>query len=95
LREFEKRVLRGGWRTLHNEELHTVPKIVRVIKSRRMIWEGRVAHIREMRNADKILIGKPEAKRSCGRPRHRWKDNMRVDLRGTGWKCVDWIHLAE
>jgi hypothetical protein len=43
-----------------------------MIKSRRMIWAGHVAYIGEMRNVYKILIGKPEGKRPCGRPRHRW-----------------------
>jgi hypothetical protein len=55
----------GGWRRPHNEELHnlySIPDIVRMIKSRRMIRAGHVARMGEMRNAYKILIGKPEGK---------------------------------
>jgi hypothetical protein len=36
-------------------------------------------------SAYRILVGKPEGKRPLGRPRHRWEDNMKIDLRGTGW----------
>jgi hypothetical protein len=48
-----------------------------------------------MRNAYKILVGKPEGKRSHGRPTCRWENNIRMDLRETGWESVDWIHLAQ
>jgi hypothetical protein len=48
-----------------------------------------------MRNIYKILVGKPEGKRLGGRPRCRWEDNIRMDLRGIGWEGVDWMHLAE
>jgi hypothetical protein len=41
-----------------------------------------------MRNAYKILVGKPEGKRSLGRPRHIWENNMRMDLREIGLECV-------
>jgi hypothetical protein len=53
----------GGWRRLHNEELHKLnssPNHIQLIKSRRMRWVGHVAHMGEMRNAYKILDGKPE-----------------------------------
>jgi hypothetical protein len=73
LRVFENRVLRGifgpksdevtgGWRKLHNEELHGLyssPSIIRVIKSRRMKWAEHVARMGEVRNAYSILVGKP------------------------------------
>jgi hypothetical protein len=55
-----------------------------VIKSRRMRWVGRVARIGERRNAYTILVGKPEGKRPLGRPRRRWKDNIRIYLREIG-----------
>jgi len=73
----------GGWRRLHNEKLHnfyTSPNIIRVIKSRRMRWVGHVAYMGEMRNAYKILFGKPEGKKLLGRPRCRWEDNIEMDL---------------
>jgi hypothetical protein len=48
-----------------------------------------------MRNACNILVGKPKGKRPLGRPRHRWEDNIRMDLREIGWEGVDWMHLDQ
>jgi hypothetical protein len=48
----------------------------------------------EKRNASGILVGKPEGKRPLGRPRRRWVDNVKMDLRQIGWDGVDWIDLA-
>jgi hypothetical protein len=76
--------VRGGWRKLHNEELHNLyssPSIIRVIKSRRMRWAGHAARMGERRNAYRILVGKPEGKTPLGRPRCRWVDNIKMDLR--------------
>jgi hypothetical protein len=87
----------GGWRKLHNEELHDLyssPSIIRMIKSRRMRWAGHVARMREKRNANRILVGNPEGKRPLGRPRHRWVDNIKMDLRELEWVGIDWIDLA-
>jgi hypothetical protein len=109
LRVFDNRVLRrtfgpkrdevtGGWRKLHNEELHGLyssPGIVRVIKARRMRWAGNVARMGEMRGAYNILIGRPEGSRPLGRPRRRWEDNIKMGLREIGFGDVDWIHLAQ
>jgi hypothetical protein len=47
-----------------------------------------------MRNAYKSLFGKPEGKIPLGSPRHRWEDNIKMDLKETGLKGVNWIHLA-
>jgi len=47
------------------------------------------------RNAHKTLVVKPEGKRSLGRPRRSWEDNIRTDFRETEWEGVDWIHLAQ
>jgi hypothetical protein len=46
------------------------------------------------RNAYRILVGKPEGKRRLRRPRCKWKDNIRIDLREIGWGGMDWIDLA-
>jgi hypothetical protein len=47
------------------------------------------------RNAYRILVGKPEGKRPLGKPRRRWADNIKMDLRDIGWDDVDWIDLAQ
>jgi hypothetical protein len=61
--------------------LYSSPNIIRMIKLRRMRWPGHVARMRETRNAYRILVGKPEGKRLLGRPRRRWVDNIKMDLR--------------
>jgi hypothetical protein len=57
-----------------------------------MRWVGHVAYVE--RRVYKVLVGKPEGKRLLGRPRHRWADGIRLDLRETGWRSVEWIQLA-
>jgi hypothetical protein len=69
---------------LHNEELHNLNSslsIIRMIKTRRMRWAEHIARIRPKRNAYRISVGKPKEKRSLGRPRCRWADNIKMDLR--------------
>jgi hypothetical protein len=66
-----------------------------MIKSRRMRWAGHVAGMGPKRNAYRILVGKPEGKRPLGRPRRRWVDNIKMDLREIGWDGMDWIDLAQ
>jgi hypothetical protein len=65
-----------------------------MIKSRRMRWAGHVARMGETRNAYRILVGKPKGRRPLGRPRRRWVDNIKIDLREIGWDGMDWIDLA-
>jgi hypothetical protein len=69
--------------------------IIRLIKSRSIRLAGHVARIGEMSNAYNILVGKPEGKEPLGRPRCRWEDNIRMDLREIEWEGVVWIHLAQ
>jgi hypothetical protein len=85
LRVFENRVLwrvfgpkkdkvTGEWRKLHSEELndlYSLPNFVRVVKLRRMRWEGHVAQMGLERGVHRVLVGKPERKRQWGRPRRR------------------------
>jgi hypothetical protein len=74
----------GGWRRLHNEELHNLypsPNIIRMIKSRRMRWVRHVACIGETRNSYKMLVENPEGKRPFGIPRRKWAGNTRINLR--------------
>jgi hypothetical protein len=75
------------WRKLHNEELHSLyssPKIIRQIKSRRKRWARHVARMGEERKVYRVWVGKPEGRRPLGRPRRRWEDGIRMDLRETG-----------
>jgi hypothetical protein len=109
LRVSENRVLRrifgpkrdevtGGWRKLHNEELHGLyssPSIIREIKARRRRWAGHVARMGEVRGAYNILVGRPEGRRPLGRPTRRWQDNIKMDLGDIGFGDVDWIHLDQ
>ncbi|KAJ4433807.1 hypothetical protein ANN_16119 [Periplaneta americana] len=106
---FENKVLRkifgakrdevtGEWRKLHNTELHALyssPDIIRNIKSKRLRWAGHVARMGESRNAYRVLVGRPEGKRPLGRPRRRWEDNIKMDLREVGYEDRDWINLAQ
>jgi hypothetical protein len=83
---------------LHNEELHGLyssPSIIRVIRARRMRWAGHVVHLGEVRGAYNILVGRPEGRRPLGRPRRGWQDNIKMDLRETGFWDVDWIDMAQ
>jgi hypothetical protein len=66
-----------------------------MIKSRRMRWAGHVARMGEKRNTYRILVGMLEGKRPLGRPRRRWVDNIKMDLREIGWDGRDWIDLAQ
>jgi hypothetical protein len=68
---------------------------IRQVKSRRMRWAGHVARMGEERKVYKVLVGNPEGKRPLGRPKRRWEDGIRMDLRDTGLGGVDWIRLAQ
>ena len=68
---------------------------MRVIKSRRMSWAGHVARMGEERGVYRVLVGKPEGKRTLGRPRLRWVDNIRTDLQEVGCGYMDWIGPAQ
>jgi hypothetical protein len=108
LRVFENRVLRrifgpereedGSRRKLHNDEIHSLyssPNIVRVIKTRRMRWAGHLARMGVGRGVYRVLVGRPKSKRPLGRPRHRWEDNIKMDLREIGIDEANWIQLAQ
>jgi hypothetical protein len=65
-----------------------------MIKSRRMRWAEHVARMGENRNIYRQLVGKPEGRGPLGKPRHRWVDNIEINLGEVGWGGVDWIGLA-
>jgi hypothetical protein len=86
-----------SWRKLHNDELHSLyssPNIVRVIKSRRMRLARHVARMGEGRGVHGVLVGRPERKRPLRRPRRRWEDNIKLDLRELGIDGANWIRLS-
>ena len=65
------------------------PNIVRVIKSRKLRWAGHLARMEEGRSACKMLAGKHTGKRPLGRPRRRWEDNIRMDLKRNRYQYED------
>ena len=60
-----------------------------------MRWVGRVTRMGERRAIYRVLVGKPEGKRPLGRPRHRWEDNIKMDLQEVGCWGMDWTELAQ
>jgi hypothetical protein len=69
----------GGLRKVPNEEMHdsySSPSIIRIIRLRRIRWVGHMAHMGEKWNVYRLLVGKPEGKRSLRKPRSRWTDNV-------------------
>jgi hypothetical protein len=75
---------------LYNEELHNLyssPVIIRQMKAKRMRWVVHVTRMGEERIVYKVLVGKTEGKRPLERPRRRWKDGIRMELREIGWGC--------
>jgi hypothetical protein len=77
---------------MRNFIICTHPQIL-LGKSRRMRWAGHVACMGEKRKVYKVLVGKPKGRRPLGRPRRRWEDGVRMDLREIGLRGVDWIRL--
>ena len=106
---FENKVLRRIFGTkrnkitgerikLHNGEMHALfssPNIIGNLKSRRLRVTGHVARMEQSRNAYRVLVEKPAGKRPLGRPRRRWEDNIKMNLRKVGCDPRDWIALAE
>jgi hypothetical protein len=83
---------------LHNEELNDLyssPKIVRVIKPRRMRWAEKVARVGEWYGVYRVSVEKHEERRQLGRPRRRWEDNIKMDLQEVECGGMDWIQLAQ
>jgi hypothetical protein len=109
LRVFENRVLRkifgpkrdkatGEWRRLHNEELYELyssPNVIRVIKSGRIRWAGRVACMGERRGVYRVLVGRSEERRLLGRPRRGWKGILNRIFKKLDGRAMDWINLAQ
>ena len=107
LRVFQNSVLRrlfgpkrekvtGEWIKLHN--VHNLPKVIRVIKSRRMRWACHVAGMGDRTGVYRVLVGKPEGKKPLRRSKHTWKDDMKVDLQEVGWRggmvWIVWLRIG-
>jgi hypothetical protein len=75
--------------------LYSSPNIVRVIKSGKMRWAGHVACMGEGTGVYRVLVGRPKEKRPLSRPRHRWEDNIKMDLREIGINGANWIWLDQ
>jgi hypothetical protein len=87
-----------SWRKLLNDELHSLhlsPNVVTVIKLRRMRWAGHVARMGKGRGVYRVLVVRPEGKGPLGRPRRRWENNIKLNVRETGIDGVNWIQLAQ
>jgi hypothetical protein len=109
LRRSENRMLRrifgpkrdegtGEWRKLHSEEVHdqySSPNIVCAIKSRRMRWAGHVARMGRVEVFTGFWWGKRGGKRPLGRPRHKWENNIKMDLQEVGCEGMDWFDIAQ
>jgi transcription termination factor 2 len=66
-----------------------------VIKTRKMKKVGHVTRMEEGRSVYRVLVGRPKGKRSRGRPRRRWRDNIKMDVRDIGIDGMKWIWLAQ
>jgi hypothetical protein len=88
------------WTKLHSGELHNLyssSDIIRQIKSGRMRWAGHVARVGQGRNVYRVLVRKPEGKRPLGRPRRRWEDGIKMDLREIDrgvWSGFTWLRIG-
>jgi hypothetical protein len=66
-----------------------------MIKPRKMKWTGHVAHMEDGRGVYRVLVGRPEGKRPLEKPKRRWEDNTKLDLREIGIDGANWIQLAQ
>jgi hypothetical protein len=77
----------GGWRILHNNELHNLyssPNIIRMIVSRKKRWAGCITCMGESMNRYRISMGKPEEKRPLRRHKYGLEDSIKIGLREMG-----------
>ena len=85
----------GDWTKLHNDELYDLyfsPNIIWVIKSRRMRLEG---HVGGRRGTYRVLVGKRVGKKQLVTSKHRYKDNIKIDLQEVSWRDIDWTVLVQ
>ena len=75
--------------------MHRSSNVVRVINYRRLIWEDHVARMEKGRNTFKILTRRPTEKKPLERPRHRWEENIRMNLEDVGINVLNWFDWAQ
>ena len=75
--------------------MYSSPNIIKNLKSRRLRWAGHVARMELSRNAYRVLVGSSEVKRSLGRTRRTWEDNIKVDMRKMTCDAGDWIDFGQ
>ena len=74
--------------------MYSSPNIIRDVKLRLLRWAGHLARKELSRNAYRIVVGKSERKSPLGRPRRRWEDNIKMDLKEVDCHAADWVHLV-
>ena len=87
----------GEWRRIRTEELYALyssANIIQAIKSRRIGWMGHVARMGDREVHTGFWWGRRDGKRSLGRYRRRWEDNIKMNLQEVGWGGMDFIDLA-
>jgi hypothetical protein len=100
MNEYERNEVTRECRKLYNEEINDLyfsPNIVRAIQSRRMRWEGHVVRMGEKRGVYRALVGKPEGKRSLGRPTRIWEVNIKMIFRKWDvgvWNGSRWLRIG-
>jgi hypothetical protein len=88
----------GGWRKLHNGELHNLyfsPSIIRMIKLKRMRLPGNIARMKAKPNAYRVLVENAEGEIPLRRPRRRWEENNKLNIKEIRWGGADWIHVSQ
>ena len=83
------------YKNIQFNDLYCSPNIVLVIKLRIMRWAGRVELMLDGRGVVRVSVGKREGKRPLGRPRCRWEDNIKMDLKEVGCGGMEWIGLVQ
>ena len=89
--------MRGEWRRQHNEKLYDLysSNVIREIKSRIIIWAGYEARMGDGSVAYRLVVGRPEGKKSPGRPKRRRENNSKMDLKEVEWGRMNRIDLVQ
>ena len=75
--------------------MYSPPNIIRNLKTRRLDWVGLVTRMELSRNVYRVLVGRYEEKRPLGRPKRRWEDNIKMDLREVSCDAENWVDALQ